>query len=114
VYDSAHAHTYVHQPRRNMNLNIFKRIADLEAAQKQVDYQINVLKMAAQQHNSWIKEFEATKQTDADKIAKRRAYSRAYYLKNKGKKGKLKCSPESAISSPAASDLQTATTSVSG
>ena len=71
-----------------MNLNIFKRIADLEAAQKQVDYQINVLKMAAQQHNSWIKEFEATKQTDTDKIAKRRAYARAYYQATKAKRAK--------------------------
>ena len=71
-----------------MNLNIFKRIADLEAAQKQVDYQINVLKMAAQQHNSWIKEFEAAKQTDTDKIAKRRAYARAYYQATKAKRAK--------------------------
>lgn len=69
-----------------MNLNIFKRIADLEAAQKQVDYQINVLKMAAQQHNGWIKDFESARQKDTDKIAKRRAYARAWYAKNKAKK----------------------------
>ena len=62
-----------------MNLNIFKRIADLEAA---------MLSIRAGQSALWdrLAQLQAAKQTDADKIAKRRAYARAWYAANKGKK----------------------------
>lgn len=69
-----------------MNLNIFKRIDDLE---EKVSYLFKQLGSQIDRANVLSDEFSKlrqTKQTDADKIAKRRAYARAYYAKNKGKK----------------------------
>ncbi len=86
MYDSAHALTEVHQPRRNMNLNIFKRIADLEAKLEKAEVEIAVLGIKNNRHSLWIDSIQAAKQTDADKIAKRRAYARAWYAANKKKK----------------------------
>lgn len=64
-----------------MNLNIFKRIADLEE---------QVLRLRGGQSALLDKlaQLERTKQTDADKIAKRRAYARAYYQATKAKRAK--------------------------
>jgi hypothetical protein len=62
-----------------MNLNIFKRIADLEA---------EMLRIRAGQSAllDRLAQLQAAKQTDTDKIAKRRAYARAYYAKKKAEK----------------------------
>ena len=64
-----------------MNLNIFKRIADLEA---------QVLRLRGGQSALLDKllQLELAKQTDADKIDKRRAYARAWYAANKAKRAK--------------------------
>lgn len=50
-----------------MNLNIFKRIADLEAKMTQLQAML-------------------AKPTDPDQAAKRKAYARAYYLKKKAER----------------------------
>jgi hypothetical protein len=64
-----------------MNLNIFKRIADLEA---------QVLRLRGGQSALLDKllQLERAKQTDTDKIEKRRAYARAYYQATKAKRAK--------------------------
>ena len=69
-----------------MNLNIFKRIADLEeqvlrlrgGQSAQLDKLTHLLDKFAQ--------LERAHQTDAEKIMKRRAYARAYYLKKKSER----------------------------
>ena len=71
-----------------MNLNIFKRIADLEAKLEKAEVEIAVLGRQSSRHSEWIDSMQATKQTDADKIAKRRAYARAWYAANKAKRAK--------------------------
>ena len=69
-----------------MNLNIFKRIADLEEQvlrlRSRMDNQIEWVGALSEE----LSKLRQAKQTDADKIAKRRAYARAWYAKNKGKK----------------------------
>ena len=62
-----------------MNLNIFKRIADLEA-------EVKILRAGGFALSERIAQLQQSKQTDADKIAKRRAYARAWYASNKKKK----------------------------
>jgi hypothetical protein len=69
-----------------MNLNIFKRIADLEeqvlrlrgGQSAQLNKLTHLLDKFAQPKRA--------KQTDADKIEKRRAYARKYYAKKKAAK----------------------------
>lgn len=71
-----------------MNLNIFKRIAVLEeqvlrlrgGQSALLDKLVHLLDKFAQ--------IERAKQTDADKIEKRRAYARAYYQATKAKRVK--------------------------
>ena len=66
-----------------MNLNIFKRIADLEdkmlRLHSRMDGQIEWVSALSEE----LSKLRQAKQTDSDKIAKRRAYARAYYAKNK-------------------------------
>jgi len=78
-----------------MNLNIFKRIAYLEEQVQQADAQIDLLTTIVCKHAKLIKTLEdakqameTTKQTDSDKIEKRRAYARAYYQATKAKRAK--------------------------
>ena len=59
-----------------MKLNIFKRIADLEA-------EVKILRAGGFALSERIAQLQQAKQTDAEKIMKRRAYARAYYLKKK-------------------------------
>jgi len=66
-----------------MNLNIFKRIADLEAKLKKAEVEIDLLKTIVYKQSNWLKTLENAKQTESDKIAKRKAYARTYYLKKK-------------------------------
>lgn len=69
-----------------MNLNIFKRIADLEETishfYELFDAQISHVNTLAKE----LSKLQQAKQTDTDKIAKRRAYARAYYAKKKAEK----------------------------
>ena len=62
-----------------MNLNIFKRIADLEA---------EMLRIRAGQSALFdkLEQLQAGKQSALDKIEKRRAYARAYYAKKKAER----------------------------
>jgi chaperonin cofactor prefoldin len=69
-----------------MNLNIFKRLADLETKLEKAEVEIEVLGIQNSRHSEWIDSMQAGKQ--ADKIAKRRAYARAYYQATKAKRGK--------------------------
>lgn len=76
-----------------MNLNIFKRIADLEAKVQELSGQHDKLRIAAASNADFICELQAVmksvtqaKQTDADQAAKRKAYARAYYLKKKAER----------------------------
>ena len=69
-----------------MNLNIFKRIADLEAEVERLSRLIDGQSVWTLELSDKLAQLRQTKQTDADKIAKRRAYARAWYAKNKGKK----------------------------
>ena len=69
-----------------MNLNIFKRIADLEAKLEKAEVEIAVLGIQISRHSEWIDSMQAGKQTALDKIEKRKAYARAYYLKKKAER----------------------------
>ena len=69
-----------------MNLNIFKRIADLEAEIGRLSRLIDGQAVWTLELSDKLAQLERAKQTDTDKIAKRRAYARAWYAKNKGKK----------------------------
>ena len=75
-----------------MNLNIFKRLNILKRIDDLVD---DVLRLSGriERQNAWlhalyeeVSKLHQAKQTDADKIAKRRAYARAWYAANKKKK----------------------------
>jgi uncharacterized protein YwgA len=71
-----------------MNLNIFKRIADLEETISEIygllDAQISQANALAEE----LSKLRQAKQTDSDKIEKRRAYARAYYQATKAKRAK--------------------------
>jgi len=71
-----------------MNLNIFKRLSDLEETISEIygllDAQISQANALAEE----LSKLRQAKQTDADKIAKRRAYARAYYQAIKAKRAK--------------------------
>ena len=69
-----------------MNLNIFKRIADLEEQVLRLRGGQSALLDKLAGFLDKMAQLERAKQTDADKIAKRRAYARAWYAKNKAKK----------------------------
>ena len=62
-----------------MNLNIFKRIADLEEAMLSIRAEQSAL-------SDKLAQLQAAKPTDPDKVAKRKAYARAYYLKKKAER----------------------------
>lgn len=68
----------------NMNLNIFKRIADLEnevAALRGLLYEhLEIVRKHV------IKEEAALAKSQLEKIAKRKEYMRQWYMKNKAKK----------------------------
>lgn len=69
-----------------MNLNIFKRIADLEET---ISHFYELFDAQISQANALAEELSKLRQaktTDSDKIAKRRAYARAYYAKKKAEK----------------------------
>ena len=71
-----------------MNLNIFKRIADLEAKLEKAEVEIAVLGIQSSRHSEWIDSMQADKQTARNKIEKHRAYARAYYQATKAKRAK--------------------------
>ena len=71
-----------------MNLNIFKRIADLEEQVLRLRGGQSALLDKLAQMLDKLAQLERTKQTDTDKIAKRRAYARAYYQATKAKRAK--------------------------
>ena len=71
-----------------MNLNIFKRIADLEAKLEKAEVEIAVLGRQSSLQSEWIDSMQAAKQTALNKIEKRRAYARAYYQATKAKRAK--------------------------
>lgn len=67
-----------------MNLNIFKRIADLEK-------EVAALRGLLYQHLEMMRKHVIKEEADLhkaqlEKIAKRKAYMRQWYLKNKAKK----------------------------
>ena len=69
-----------------MNLNIFKRIADLEADIGRFSRLIDDLSVWTLELSDKLAKLQQAKQTDTDKIEKRRAYARAYYLKKKAER----------------------------
>lgn len=71
-----------------MNLNIFKRIADLEAEIGRLSKLIDGQSVWTLELSDKLAKLHQAKQTDADKIAKRRAYARAYYQATKAKRAK--------------------------
>jgi len=71
-----------------MNLNIFKRIADLEADIGRFSRLIDGVSVWALELSDKLAKLQQAKQTDADKIAKRKAYARAYYEATKAKRAK--------------------------
>jgi chaperonin cofactor prefoldin len=71
-----------------MNLNIFKRIADLEAKLEKAEVEIAVLGIQSSRHSECLDSIQADKQSALNKIEKRRAYARAYYQATKAKRAK--------------------------
>lgn len=71
-----------------MNLNIFKRIADLEADIGRLSRLIDGVSVWTLELSDKLAQLQQAKQTDADKIEKRRAYARAYYQATKAKRAK--------------------------
>lgn len=71
-----------------MNLNIFKRISDLEAEIERLSKLIDGHAVWTLELSEELSKLRQAKQTDADKIAKRRAYARAYYQAIKAKRAK--------------------------
>jgi hypothetical protein len=71
-----------------MNLNIFKRIADLEEQVLRLRGGQSALLDKLTHLLDKFAQLERAKQTDADKIEKRRAYARAYYQATKAKRAK--------------------------
>jgi len=71
-----------------MNLNIFKRISDLEETISELygllDAQISQANALAEE----LSKLHQAKQSALDKIEKRRAYARAYYQATKAKRAK--------------------------
>lgn len=66
-----------------MNLNIFKRIADLEETISHLYKLHDITITTVNSLSDELSQLRQAKQTDAEKIMKRRAYARAYYLKKK-------------------------------
>ena len=71
-----------------MNLNIFKRIADLEETISHLYELHDVTITTVNSLSDELSKLRQAKQTDTDKIVKRRAYARAYYQATKAKRAK--------------------------
>ena len=71
-----------------MNLNIFKRIADLEAKVSYLFKRLDDQSDRGRALSEEVAKLRQAKQTDAEKIAKRKAYARAYYQATKAKRAK--------------------------
>lgn len=71
-----------------MNLNIFKRVSELEEQVLRLRGGQSALLDKLAHLLDKFAQLERAKQTDTDKIAKRRAYARAYYQANKAKRVK--------------------------
>lgn len=69
-----------------MNLNIFKRIADLEAEVERLSRLIDGQSVWTLELSDKLSKLHQAKQTDPDQAAKRKAYARAYYLKKKAER----------------------------
>jgi len=69
-----------------MNLNIFKRIAELEETILEIYGLLDATITTVNSLTEEVAKLQQAKQTDTDKIAKRRAYARAYYLKKKAER----------------------------
>ena len=69
-----------------MNLNIFKRIADLEETISHLYELHDITITKVNSLSGELSQLRQAKQTETDKIAKRRAYAREWYRQNKAKK----------------------------
>ena len=69
-----------------MNLNIFKRIADLEEEQKQMNIILLEAVKAIRQLQDTVNHNTVSKKTKDEKKARAREYARSYYAKKKAAK----------------------------